>query len=106
MTITANAPEASAHTVDYSAATYSAAHSAAGSTALSPAVPIPGSYIVRATSATAGLVHIRLSVDRFPTQLRVSPSMIPAAVDPLGSAGASQASYPPVPGSRATQRRA
>jgi hypothetical protein len=89
MTITASAAgaAASAHTI-----TYSAARSALGLTALSPAAtPNPGTYTVPAASGAGGSVRIQLSVYRTHTL----PSTIPAAVDPLGPASASQTSYRP-----------
>jgi len=95
MTITATATAAnavaSAHTI-----TYSAAQTATALTALSPAAaPTPGAYTVPATRGSGGTVHIQLSVKRTQTPICTLPSTIPAAVDPLGSASATQASYRP-----------
>lgn len=93
MTITASAAgaAASAHTI-----TYSAARSALGLTALSPAAtPNPGTYTVPAASGAGGSVRIQLSVYRTHTRVHTLPSTIPAAVDPLGPASASQTSYRP-----------
>jgi len=93
MTITATAAAAPAHTISYSAA-----QPALGLTALSPAAtPMPGAYTVAtgATSGVGGSVRVQLSVDRTHTRLHTLPSTIPAVVDPLGPASASQTSYRP-----------
>lgn len=95
MTITATAATAnavaSAHTISYSAA-----QSALGLIALSPAAaPVLGAYTVAAASGAGGSVSIQLSVDRSHTRVHLLPSAIPAAVDPLGPASASQTSYRP-----------
>ena len=93
MTITATGAAAPAHT-----SSYSVARPTLGLTALSPAAaPAPGSYTV-ATGATSGVgssVRVQLSVNRTRTRVHTLPSTIPAAVDPLGPASASQASYRP-----------
>jgi hypothetical protein len=95
MTITATATAAnavaSAHTI-----TYSATQSANGLTALSPAAtPAPGTYMVPAARGTGSSVRIQLSVNQSHTRVHTLPSTIPAAVDPLGPAGATQTSYRP-----------
>jgi hypothetical protein len=95
MTITAPATAASAvasaHTI-----TYSAAQTATALTALSPsAAPIFGTYTVPATRGTGSPMRIQLSVNPTQAPVRTLPSTIPAAVDPLGPASATQASYRP-----------
>ena len=93
MTITAAAASAAVHTI-----TYSATRPDTGFATLSPATaPTPGAYTVPASSGAGGPVRIQLSINRGPATVRALPSAIPAAVDPLGSASASQTSYRPAP---------
>lgn len=95
MTIAATATAAntlaSAHTI-----TYSAAHSGTSLAALSPVANLaPGTYTVPATRGAGSPERIHLSVNRTHSPVRTLPSTIPAAVDPLGPASATQASYRP-----------